>query len=69
MAPVGTPADVVRKLSEEVGALLKDAEVVARFRDLGCDPSTPGPESLMRGYEADIRLLGEAARLANYQPQ
>lgn len=38
VAPAQTPAPVLAKLGEEVGKVLKDPEVIVRFRDLGADP-------------------------------
>lgn len=43
VAPARTPAPVLAKLTEEVGKVLKNPDVVARFRDLGADPgAVPG---------------------------
>ena len=69
VAPMGTPSEVVQKLSTELGFVLRDAEVVDKFRDFGCEPLGTGPEAQIRTYDADIKLLGEAARLANFQPR
>jgi tripartite-type tricarboxylate transporter receptor subunit TctC len=44
MAPAGTPADIVQKLSAEVDRLLKTEELKKRFADIGAEPIGRTPE-------------------------
>jgi tripartite-type tricarboxylate transporter receptor subunit TctC len=46
MAPAGTPAAIVNKVSAEVNKILKKPEVIERFRGLGAEPVGGSPESL-----------------------
>ncbi len=39
-APKGTPADVTERLSKSLQVALKDQNVVARFAELGTEPSS-----------------------------
>ena len=43
-APAGTPADIVRRLNRELVAILKDPEILARFKQLSTDPVGNTPE-------------------------
>jgi len=43
-APAGTPADIVRRLNRELVAILKDPEILARFKQLSTDPVGNSPE-------------------------
>jgi tripartite-type tricarboxylate transporter receptor subunit TctC len=43
-APAGTPADIVRRLNRELVAILKDPDILARFKQLSTDPVGNSPE-------------------------
>jgi tripartite-type tricarboxylate transporter receptor subunit TctC len=43
-APAGTPSDIVRRLNRELVAILKDPEILARFKQLSTDPVGNSPE-------------------------
>ena len=43
-APAGTPAEIVRRLNRELVAILKDPEILARFKQLSTDPVGNSPE-------------------------
>jgi tripartite-type tricarboxylate transporter receptor subunit TctC len=43
-APAGTPADVVRRLNAELVAILRDPDILARFKQLSTDPVGNSPE-------------------------
>lgn len=69
-APLGTPRDIIQKLSAEAANALKIPAVVEQLRKCcGVEPVGSTPEELMRTFESDIKFLSEAARQANYQPQ
>lgn len=46
MAPAGTPATIIGKLSTEVDRILKQPDVIERFKELGAQPVGGTPESL-----------------------
>lgn len=69
VAPMGTPSEGVQKLSTELGFVFRDAEVIDKFRDFAREPLATGPEAQIQTYDVDNKLLGEAARLANFQPR
>ena len=43
-APAGTPSEIVRRLNRELVAILKDPEILARFKQLSTDPVGNSPE-------------------------
>lgn len=56
-APKGTPAEVTERLSKSLQLALKDANVVARFAELGTAPSTEAeatPAALKAKLESEI---------------
>ena len=53
MAPKGTPAVIIDKLSAEVDRILKKPEVIERFKSLGAKPVGGTPESLGKFIAAE----------------
>jgi tripartite-type tricarboxylate transporter receptor subunit TctC len=68
-APLGTPRDAVQKLSAETAAVMKIPEVVEHLRSIGTEAVGSTPEELLRTHLALNRVLDEAARASNFQPQ
>ncbi|CAM3553932.1 ABC transporter substrate-binding protein [Bordetella sputigena] len=44
LAPAGTPKAIVQQLHDEVALILKEPDVMARLRELGCEPLNETPE-------------------------
>jgi tripartite-type tricarboxylate transporter receptor subunit TctC len=64
-APAGTPEPVVRKINADVGAILREPAIAARFIELG-GTATPGtPEDFAEFVRSEIRQWREVVRLAN----
>ncbi len=56
-APKGTPAEITARLSESLQKALKDENVIARFAELGTEPSSEAeatPEALKAKLESEI---------------
>ena len=53
MAPAGTPAAIVRRVSAEVDLILKKPEIIERFRSLGAEPVGGTPEQLGQFIQAE----------------
>jgi tripartite-type tricarboxylate transporter receptor subunit TctC len=68
-APMGTPPAIAQRISGDLAGIMKEADIVERFRTLGVDPVGSTPEEQIRVYEGEIRLWTEAAKLSNYKPQ
>jgi tripartite-type tricarboxylate transporter receptor subunit TctC len=54
LAPAGLPAEIVTRLNAEVVAILKQPDVVERFRALGNEPRPTTPQEFKARMEADI---------------
>jgi tripartite-type tricarboxylate transporter receptor subunit TctC len=69
-APSGTPADVVRKLTDALRVALKDKQVADASLATGTTvvPDT-SPDDLRRRIEHDVAMYGQIAKEANIQPQ
>ena len=53
-APAGTPPDIVRRLNAELVAILKDPEILARFKQLATDPVGNSPEEFATFVRAEL---------------
>lgn len=65
MAPAGTPAAIVNRLSEAVSSVLAHEEIRSRFAVLGAEPVGSTPEAFTKFLQADIERLGKLIRAAN----
>ncbi len=55
VAPAGTPAPIINRLSAEVDRILKRGEVIERFKGLGAEPVGGTPEQLGQFIGAETR--------------
>ena len=55
VAPAGTPAAIINRLSAEVDRILKKGEVIERFKGLGAEPVGGTPEQLGQFISAETR--------------
>ena len=55
MAPTGTPAAIVNRMSAEVDRILKKPEIVERFKGLGAEPVGGTPEQLGQFIDAETK--------------
>jgi tripartite-type tricarboxylate transporter receptor subunit TctC len=67
MAPAGTSRDVVKKMNEDVNAVLSEPDMVARLRDLATYDVGGTPEQLDRFIRSERERLGKAARAAKIE--
>ena len=65
VAPANTPPDIVRRISADVGVILREAAMQERFLAMGAiaDPNTP--EEFTSFIRAEIAKWREVARAAN----
>jgi tripartite-type tricarboxylate transporter receptor subunit TctC len=64
VAPVGTPAAVVRRLNADINRALGMDVIVARFRDLVIEPARWSPEEVAEFKRRDRALLTQLVREA-----
>ncbi len=63
-APAGTPADIVRRLNRELVAILKDPEILARFKQLSTDPVGNSPEEFGAFVKAELEKYARVIKAA-----
>lgn len=67
-APAGTPPDIVKRLSAEVDAALKQPAVAKRLTDLGAIPVGGPPEKLAAFQRAEQEKWGKVIQMAKVKP-
>ena len=68
-APAKTPEPIVRKLSEEIGRILRDREMADRLTALGVDAAPTTPAELREWVISETRKWRELVRGAGIQPE
>ncbi len=64
-APAGTPSDILRKLSAEIGRGFQSADIKARLLNAGVEPETSTPEALKEREKRDTAKWGKLIKAAN----
>jgi len=67
-APAGTPPDIVKRLSAEVDAALRQPAVAKRLTDLGAIPVGGPPEKLAAFQRAEQEKWGKVIQMAKVKP-
>lgn len=62
LAPAGTPDEIVRRLNAEIGAELKDPELIKTLRATGIAPSLLGPLELAAFMRTEHEKWGRVVR-------
>ena len=63
-APAGTPAEIVRRLNAELVAILKDPDIVARFKQLSTDPVGNTPQEFDAFVKAELEKYARIIKAA-----
>jgi tripartite-type tricarboxylate transporter receptor subunit TctC len=63
-APAGTPQDIVRRLNAELVAILKEPEILARFKQLSTDPVGNSPEEFAAFVRAELDKYARVIKAA-----
>jgi tripartite-type tricarboxylate transporter receptor subunit TctC len=69
LAPAGTPAPIVDKLSAAIGRILKSPEVAGRLDELGTTPVGSSPAELAGVIRSETKKFGEALAAIGVTPQ
>lgn len=64
-APAGTPAEIIRKINADIGAILRQPMMQARFIELGGTAAPGTPEEFGDFVRHEIAQWREVARIAN----
>ena len=63
-APAGTPPEIVRRLNAELVAILKDPDVLARFKQLATDPVGNSPEEFAAFVRTELEKYARIIKAA-----
>jgi tripartite-type tricarboxylate transporter receptor subunit TctC len=69
MAPAGTPAPILKKISEDIAAVLKLPDVQARWQTVGALAVTDTPEQFDAVIRADTERYGKLLKAAGITPK
>jgi tripartite-type tricarboxylate transporter receptor subunit TctC len=68
LAPAGTPADLVKRVSDEIAQIVKMPETVSRFEAMGVFASGSSPDEFGRFLGEEIKKWGNVIRTAKITP-
>src|SRR5918992_910406 len=63
-APAGTPNEIVRRLNAELVAILKDPDILARFKQLSTDPVGNSPEEFGAFVKSELEKYARIIKSA-----
>ena len=63
-APAGTPAQIVRRLNAELVAILREPDIVNRFRQLSTDPVGNSPEEFSAFVKSELDKYARVIKAA-----
>ena len=63
-APAGTPPEIVRRLNAELVAILKDPDILARFKQLSTEPVGNTPEEFASFVKAELEKYARIIKAA-----
>ena len=69
MAPAGTPAPIVKKINEDIAAILKLPDVQERWKTVGALTVTSTPDQFNAIIRADVERYGKLLKAAGITPQ
>lgn len=69
LAPAGTPAQAIERISAEMAAVSKNAALMQTFDKAGIDPLAGGPAEYGRAIEAENARLSKAVQAAGIKPE
>lgn len=69
LAPAGTPADIVQRLSGEIARIVAQPDVRERLAALNYDPVGSTPAQLAQAIESDTAKWRRVVKESNYKPE
>jgi tripartite-type tricarboxylate transporter receptor subunit TctC len=66
-APGATPAAVVTRINQDVNELLKNSEVIEKFRSQGADPLARSPAEFAAMLRSDLAIWAEVVKTSGAQ--
>ena len=68
-ARAGTPPDIVRKIADEIAAVVKTPEAIKQFASLGIEPVGGGPDEFNRAMKEEKARIAAVVKAADIQKQ
>ena len=68
-APLGTPREVIEKLNAAINDAVKSPATVDRISKVSMIAAGSTPDELVRQFESETRIYGEAAALVGLKPE
>jgi tripartite-type tricarboxylate transporter receptor subunit TctC len=68
IAPAGTPRDIVKKMADEIGRIVREADVKARLEAMGTIPMGGTPEEFEAFLASETSKWGSVIRSAKVKP-
>jgi tripartite-type tricarboxylate transporter receptor subunit TctC len=65
----GVPADIVKRIADELGAVAREPEIVSALQKIGVDAVGAGPADYEAALRNDAQQLGNAVRAAGIKPE
>jgi tripartite-type tricarboxylate transporter receptor subunit TctC len=65
LARAGTPADIVKKLSDEIAQAVKAPEVIEKFTTAGIDAVGSTPDAYAKVIEQENAAMAKAGKAAD----
>jgi tripartite-type tricarboxylate transporter receptor subunit TctC len=69
LAPAGTPAEVINKLSAAMAKIAAMPDIKSRFGELGIEAASDTPEQFGAFIKAEIQKFARLAKLAGVKPE
>jgi tripartite-type tricarboxylate transporter receptor subunit TctC len=69
LAPAGTPAEVVARLSRETAAIVAEPAIRARLADMSLEPVGSTPQEFAAVIARDMKRFARLTADAGIQPQ
>ncbi len=69
LGPAGMPAAIVNRLNSEIGAILKDPDMVRRLEGQGAEPVVAPPEAFAKLYASQIAKWARVAKEAGIRSE
>lgn len=69
LAPVGTPRDILERLAQEIGRVMKDPAVIDRVNKIGLDPSGIGLGEFADLVRKEQPSWAEVVKAAGIKPE
>jgi len=69
LAPAGTPAEAVQKMSGTMGRIAAMPEIKSRFAELGVEAAADTPEQFGAFIRSEIQKFARLAKLAGVKPE